>query len=205
MAKVQAKKAIKPQFVEVLPVEPVDRATLPNSIKKRNPIENITKGRKNIGRPEGAVDKKPRGTPDKPPTIKQRRLADAVLKEAQKIAQGKEPASKSEIGRIVGYYVDGPEKAKGLSPSVWNAVGFQKALAERGITPSRLTKVLDDALEAKVVASYQGDARETDAPDHVIRLRAQEQLAKLTGLDVQKNINLNVNVDPQDLTEMLGL
>lgn len=89
----------------------------------------------------------------------------------------------------------------------WNSQAFKEAMVEAGLGVDSIRKVIDDAMKAKEVVSFQGDAKETDAPDHAIRLRATELAAKYTGLDVQRSQSININIDAQvdDAIDAFGL
>lgn len=81
------------------------------------------------------------------------------------------------------------------------------ALREAGVDESKMSRVVSEAMDAKVITTFHGEARETDAPDHAIRLRAADQLADLTGAKITKiqvqSVNVNLNSD--DLAQMMGL
>jgi len=133
-------------------------------------------------------------------STKQRRLAHEILRAAEK----GEDVTRTELVRRAGY---APSVANAHVGRVWDSRGVQEALAKVGVTPEKVMKVLDDAMVAKVVTVFHGDARETDAPDHAIRLRAADQIADVVGLKKmtieQRNINVNMEMD--ELNAMLGL
>ena len=85
--------------------------------------------------------------------------------------------------------------------------GFQNALAEAGATPDKMARVVNEAMDARAVVTYRGEAKESDAPDHAIRLRAADQLADLTGAKITRVQvqSVNVNLDGGDLLAAMGL
>jgi hypothetical protein len=112
---------------------------------------------------------------------------------AESIKKG-EDKKRSELLREAGYSELTIEK----SPQrPWNSRGFIEEMQAAGLGVHSIRKVLEDAMQAREVVSFQGDAKETDAPDHAIRLRATELAAKYTGLDVQRSQNVNINIDAQ--------
>lgn len=120
-----------------------------------------------------------------------------------KIASGDEVARTEMLG-FAGYGKGTLEK----TPSrPFTSQGFQLALREAGVDESKMSRVVSEAMDAKVITTFHGEARESDAPDHAIRLRAADQLADLTGAKITKiqvqSVNVNLNGD--DLAKMMGL
>lgn len=139
------------------------------------------------------------GVKSKGDGVKGRALAFAVMDAA---SRGETP-SKAELMRRAGY---SDASVNNLTKG-WTSRGFREAMAESGLGVGSIKKVIEDAMNARAVVTFQGDAKETDAPDHAIRLRATDLAAKYTGLDVQRTQNLNVNVDMQldDAIDSFGL
>src|SRR3990172_6691780 len=119
----------------------------------------------------------------------QRRLANEIMN----AANIRENVTRTELVRRAGYAPSMADRAVGR---IWDSEGLQNALAEMGITPQKMVKVLDDGMQAKVVTVFHGDAHETNAPDHSIRLKAIDQLADVMGLKKmtveQRTINVNL-------------
>lgn len=135
-------------------------------------------------------------------TEKQRLLAQIVAEHRKK---GK-PFTKHEVLQKAGY----SESTAHTHPSKpFNSQGFKAALKQTGITPNKVAKAFNDALEANTVVVYKGEAHETDAPDNRIRLDAAKTLGKYAGLDKQiietRNLTINAEADVKDLQNMLGL
>lgn len=133
-------------------------------------------------------------------TPKQRKLAAAVM---ERIANGDEVA-RSELLGLAGY---SPKTIDKMPHLPFTSQGFQKALAEAGATPDKMARVVNEAMDAKVVTVFHGEAQESDAPDHAIRLRAADQLADLTGAKITRVQvqSVNVNLDGGDLLAAMGL
>ena len=128
-------------------------------------------------------------------------LAQAIAEDAEK-----EPVkrrTKQELLTVAGYTgIVGKQKAE-----VWSTQGLREALAARGFTQEKMSRVLEEAADAKVVTVFKGDARETDAPDHAIRLRAVDQLADVMGLKklTVAQLNVDVNMGEEATKDLLGL
>lgn len=58
---------------------------------------------------------------------------------------------------------------------------LEKLMDRQGLSERKLLKPLADGLQANVVATFQGEALESDAPDHFARLKASELGWKLRG------------------------
>ena len=112
--------------------------------------------------------------------------------------------TKSQMLREAGYSERTIDKSPGHA---WNTRGFLEALRNRGITTDKIGEKLSEAMNAGVVVTHKGDAKETDAPDYQTRLRATAMLAKYTGLDVQRsqNVNINVEVETQTAVDLFGI
>ena len=128
-------------------------------------------------------------------------LADEVLKDAQK--EPSKRRTKAELLAVAGYLPSVGKK----SAEVWNTQSLREALAKRGFTQEKMSRVLEEAADAKVVTVFKGDARETDAPDHAIRLRAVDQLADVMGLKklTVAQLNVDVNMGEEATKDLLGL
>ena len=133
-------------------------------------------------------------------TTKQRILA-AYLMEA--VDNGETP-TRSELMKRAGYSQTGVIRDGGVS-NTWTAQGFRALCEANGLGADRIRKVIDDASQANTVVTFQGDAVETSAPDHAIRLRSAELLGKISGLQVDRTATVTVNLDANDALSALGL
>ena len=135
------------------------------------------------------------------PNMLQARLADAVIEEAKK---PKPEFTRQELMEKVGYSSVTADKQ---SARVWSSDGFQRALAARGCTPDKISKVFEEAAAANVVVVSKGEAYETDVADHKIRMQAADKMAELSGAKklIIETHNINVNVDGADIAKMLGI
>jgi hypothetical protein len=127
-------------------------------------------------------------------------LADGIAENARR--EPSKRRTKQELLAAAGYLgTVGKQKAE-----VWSTKGLQEALAKRGFTNDKMSKVLAEAAEAKVVTVYRGEATETEAPDHAIRLRAVDQLSDVMGLKKMnlQTVNIDVNMQGEDVLGMLG-
>lgn len=127
-------------------------------------------------------------------------LAEEITKDAERPANKRR--TKEELLRVAGYTgIAGKQKAE-----VWNTQGLREALARRGFGQDKMMKVLQEAAEAKIVTVFKGEAKETEAPDHAIRLRAVDQVADVMGLKKMnvQTINVDVKMEADDLKTMLG-
>jgi len=133
-------------------------------------------------------------------STQQRKLAHEILEAASR----GENVTRTELVRRAGYAPSMADRAVGR---IWDSEGLQNALAELGVTPQKMVKVLDDGMQAKVVTVFHGEAFETQAPDHSIRLKAIDQLADVMGLKKMtvEQRNINVNLDGDDLLSAIGL
>jgi len=87
------------------------------------------------------------------------------------------------------------------------SASFREVAESIGLTRETVAKVIQDAAQARVVVTFKGTARETDAPDHKTRLAAASLMGDFTGekkttVEVR---SLNVNVDGDALRNALGL
>ncbi len=145
-----------------------------------------------LGRKGGAAKK------GKSTKVMQERLADALIKNT--VEGGK--LTRSQILEIAGYV----NPTKRADRAVWTTQGLQEALQRRGFTPEKVTRVLEEAADAKIVTTFHGHAKESNVADHAIRLRAVDQLGDLMGLkkiNVQ-TLNVDVNMSPDEVRGMLG-
>lgn len=134
------------------------------------------------------------------PTQRHKILAAEVIENSKR----EKPLSKKQLLVLSGY---SPSTIEATPFKPFTAQGFQKALAEAGATPDKMARVVNDAMDAKVVTVFRGQAEESSTPDHAIRLRAADQLADLTGAKITKIQvqSVNVNLDGADFASMLGL
>ena len=110
--------------------------------------------------------------------------------------------TRTDLMRAAGYK---PQVVKSKIGDTFSSPGFRALCEANGMTGESIRKVVDDALQAKTVVTFQGDAKETEAPDHAIRLRAAEYLGKITGLQVERSQVVSVNVPPDEALNALGL
>lgn len=132
-------------------------------------------------------------------------MAAAIL--ARYIEAG-EPVTKAQIMREAGYSPSTIHRGganSGKTP--WTAEAFRDSLAKSGLGLDKIQKVLNDAMEANTIAVYQGEAKETDAPDHSIRLKAVKQIADISGLTVKRTASVNVDIqaDAGEASKLLGI
>lgn len=134
------------------------------------------------------------------PTQRHKRLAAEVIENARR----EKPLTKKELLVLSGY---SPSTIEATPFKPFTSQGFQLALREAGVTEDKMSRVIGEAMDAKVVTTFHGHAQESDAPDHAIRLRAADQLADLTGAKITKIQvqSVNVTLDAGDLAAMLGL
>jgi hypothetical protein len=136
-------------------------------------------------------------------TPTQEALADVYVRELKK-PKGEKKMSKQAMMEEVGM---SPSTASSKSRRTFTSQGFLEALAERGITQSKMTKVFDEAMAANVVTVFKGQATETDAPDHKTRLASLSLMGDFLGMKKTtiQQLNVNVNMDDEDARTMLGL
>lgn len=130
----------------------------------------------------------------------QAKLAEIVVEESVK----KRGRSKKDMMLEAGYSL---HSARADANRAFTSEGFKHALAELGGTQEKIAKVFLDAMQAKVVSVYRGEAHETDVPDHKTRLAAADKLGDFTG---QKSINIkqqavHLHASVGELDGMLGL
>ena len=84
---------------------------------------------------------------------------------------------------------------------------FREIADSIGLGRESIAKVIQDAARAKVVVTFKGEAIETDAPDHKIRLAAASLLGDFTGekKTVIEQRTLNVDVPEDVVRKMVGL
>ena len=133
-------------------------------------------------------------------TVRQRRLADAIVKDAK----SEKPLSRTELLRVAGY---SPSTSAAGVQKAFTSQGLQVALAERGVTVDKVARVLDDALDADQGAWFKGQYQTTDKADHAIRLRAVDQFADVMGMKSQRLRveSVNVTLDSADIAALLGI
>ena len=130
----------------------------------------------------------------------QRRLAHEIVDAATR----GEKVTRTELVRRAGYAPSMADRAVGR---IWDSEGIQNALAELGVAPQKVVKVLDESMKANVVTVFHGDAKESNAPDYAIRLRAVDQIADVMGLKKMtvEQRTINVNIEGEELAAMLNL
>lgn len=113
------------------------------------------------------------------PTAKQKAAAIAL---SNNIQPGKPVRLQSEILREVGYSETMSYKVAEITESR----GFLAALEEVGATDFHIASTYKDAMRANRVATIDGTPVETDIPDHAIRLKAADSVARLKGYTPEK-------------------
>ncbi len=75
---------------------------------------------------------------------------------------------------------------------------IEKLLEEKNITDDFMFQRLREGINAKVVSSYQGEATQSDLPDHNAAYKWWEAGAKMKNyFPAQETINKNLNIDLQ--------
>ena len=81
-------------------------------------------------------------------------------------------------------------------PMIKNEI--ERLMEEKQITDSVMIDKLKEGMEANVVASYQGEATESNIPDYDKRFKWWDAAAKIKNLyPAQETINKNLNLDVQ--------
>jgi len=133
------------------------------------------------------------------PTEKQKRLAIEIIENDKRPV----PLNKTQLLEKAGY---AHATAITKQQEILTSEGLQMAFANNGITGSRITKVLDDAMQANQTSAFQGKIHKSDSPDHKIRLSALNLVGDFAGLkklNIQST-NINVNIDKEDIEGILG-
>lgn len=127
------------------------------------------------------------------------RLADATVESMA----SSDPVSRGELMRRVGY---SSTTAKDRVARTFSSKAFLDALAARGVTQDKISKVFDDAMKANVVTVFKGQARESNVPDHKLRLQAVDKLGDFTGQKkkVVESRTVKVDLTGDDLRKSLG-
>tara|TARA_R100000501_G_C2605180_1_gene101181 strand:- start:97 stop:552 length:456 start_codon:yes stop_codon:yes gene_type:complete len=135
------------------------------------------------------------------PTTKQEKLADIAIRESKR-TDGKK--SKTNMLLEAGYSM---MTARANVQKAFTTTGFLEALERRGVTHDKITKVFDDAIQAKTVVVHKGEAYESNAPDHKTRLSAVNSLGDYTGMRKThvSTTSVNVDINTEDLADLLGL
>lgn len=109
-----------------------------------------------------------------------------------------------EVLQKVGYSRAVAEKQ---AKRVLDSRSFREIADSVGLGRESIAKVIQDASRAKVVVTFKGEAIETDAPDHKIRLAAASLLGDFTGdkKTIVETHNLNVNIPEDAVRKMVGL
>lgn len=75
---------------------------------------------------------------------------------------------------------------------------IERLMEAKEVTNDLMIDKLKEGMEANVVATFQGDATESDIPDHDKRFKWWDAAAKIKGLyPAQETINKNLNLDVQ--------
>jgi hypothetical protein len=134
--------------------------------------------------------------------------ARALAYEVIKASEGGELPTKADLLRRAGYTESVAQKGKtNPNGTPWTSEAFRETLANSGFTVQKLNKIYEDASQANVVAVFQGEANETNVPDHAMRLKAAKDIAELSGLHVKRTQSVNVNIDTnaEEMSALLGI
>ena len=136
----------------------------------------------------------------KQPTERQKRLAIEIIENEKR----EKPLNKTQLLERSGYTTI---TAKASADKILSSEGLQQAFANNGIDSNRITKVLQDALEANQTSAFQGEIHKSDSPDHKIRMSALNLIGDFAGLKkINVNqTNVNVDVDRNDIDVILGI
>ncbi len=93
-------------------------------------------------------------------------------------------------------------------PMIKNEI--ERLMEEKNITDGVMFDKLKEGMEANVVASFQGEANETDIPDHDKRFKWWDAAAKIKNLypaqeTISRNFNLDVQLEAMPREEFMGL
>lgn len=131
-------------------------------------------------------------------TMRQQNIVSRMVKNAK---EGKSESAK-ELLLASGYSANSAENNPG---KILKSQTLQEYLQEH--LPKELQqKVLAEALNAKTVVAYRGDARETDAPDYATRLKALSLVGDFMGTKIVnvRQTSVNVNASTDELRQLLG-
>ena len=93
-------------------------------------------------------------------------------------------------------------------PMIKNEI--ERLMEDKEITDSVMMDKLKEGLNANVVASFQGEATESDIPDHDKRFKWWDAAAKIKNLypateTINKNLNLDVQLESMPKEELAEL
>lgn len=133
------------------------------------------------------------------PTLRQAKLADALIHNAKTGAD----KTRAELARQVGYSVD---YVRSKPSQIFSAEGLKVALAQRGVTVDKVSEAFDAGLDAKVVTTFQGEATQTKVVDLAERRQWLSLLGDFLGMKKQviEQKSVNVSLGPDELEQMLG-
>ena len=133
-------------------------------------------------------------------TTRQERLARVVAEET------KNPVGKTKEQMMLesGY---SKMTAKTHMGQAFTAEGFKHSLKVLGVDEEKIANVFREAIEAKTVVTYRGDAYESDVPDHKLRVQAADKLSEITGMKKKhvKVESVSLNLTSSDVDGLLGL
>lgn len=129
---------------------------------------------------------------------------EALARELVEDVKSGRPRPMQEVLQKVGYSRAVAEKQ---AKRVLDSRSFREIADSVGLGRESIAKVIQDASRAKVVVTFKGEAIETDAPDHKIRLAAASLLGDFTGdkKTIVETHNLNVNIPEDAVRKMVGL
>ena len=132
-------------------------------------------------------------------TTQQSRLAHVVAEEI-KSPKG---LTKAEMAQAAGY---SSLTARAQTSRMFTSDGFKAALTKLGVTEEKIADTFRDAMQAKTVVTYKGDAFESDIPDHRLRMQAADKMSEITGMKTRhvKIESVNLSLTKDDVDEMLG-
>lgn len=131
----------------------------------------------------------------------QSHLAEVVAEDLAK-PPAQRAKNKRELLMRAGY---SPTSSSANTELALTSAGFIQALKNRGVTPEAISNVYNDALGAKIVTVFKGEARESEVPDHKIRMQSAAALTELTGIKKPDNVvAVQVNIGTEELKSMLN-
>ncbi len=127
-----------------------------------------------------------------------------LVKEILLNQKREKPLTQEQMMRRVGY---SKSTAHAQMRRVLSSESIKEAFEENGINPNSIQKVIKDAMNAKVVTIFKGDAFESDAPDHKVRMAAVSLAGDFTGTKkvVVESKSININAEPDDMRQLLGI
>lgn len=88
-------------------------------------------------------------------------------------------------------------------PQIRDAI--QQAMIKANLTPDRLARVVDDAMNATKVKELEGDYYVSDVPEHNTRLRAAQLAGNWLGLGKDGGTATNLHLHLHKQAEDLGI